>query len=477
MFKRILTFVLCIAMVATVAHAQFVPQIDIEDGEQMHAFFETLISATNRLYRFDTSKEELYRAAIEKVLKENPQLFDDFAKGAYSVLDENSKYISVDEYEDVNSDVMGQFDGIGINVLESGGSTIIGSPIEGTPAALAGLKAGDIIVSVDGVDIRGFILDRTISLIRGEKGTPVTLGIQRGEAFFTVSIIRDTIKINPVTYQKLEQNNAGYVKIASFNANTSTYLREALLDLGTQGVDKIILDLRDNLGGLLSEAIMVASYFLPDGSLVVTEDMKNPEQSRAHTSLPTDMKFKVVVLVNEYSASASEIVSGAVRDHKAGQLVGVTTFGKGTVQQNIRMKNGGAMWLTIARYLLPSGEYIHEKGIEPDHYITNKKAPLDMSGFEEVRGERKLQTGDFGKDVLAIEQRLSQMGFYLENVDEEYDAQTEAAVWRFQEIKGLHPYGVADLTTQIAIMEEAFKVETTIDKQMDKALEIIYEMK
>lgn len=476
MFKRVVSFLICAVMSFTITYADFTPQIDIEDGEQMYDFFETLISVTDRLYRFDTDKEELYRAAIEKVLKENPELFDEFAKGAYSILDENSKYISTEEYEGVNSDVMGQFEGIGITVLESGGSTIVGSPIEGSPAVAAGLRAGDIIVSVDGVDIRNFILDRTISLIRGERGTEVTLGIERGESFFTVNVVRDTITINPVSHYTLDKNNSGYVKIASFNANTTNYLKEALTDLYLQGVDKIILDLRDNLGGLLSEAVSVASYFLPDNTLVVTEDMKDETKNKAYYSMGKDMKFKVVVLVNEYSASASEIVAGAIRDHEKGQLVGRTTFGKGTVQQNMRMKNGGGMWLTIARYLTPSGEYIHEKGIEPHHYITNKTGPMDMSNFEEVQGTRKLQTGDTGKDVLAIEQRLSAMGYYIDNVDEEYDAQTEAAVRLFQELQGLFPYGVADLTTQIAILEEAFKTEIVIDRQMDKALEIIYEM-
>ena len=476
--KKLISLLICTMLVFTAVSAEdFAPQIDIGDGEAMNAFFNTLLNVTERNYRFDVTREELLEAAIKQVMSEHPELFDSFAKGAYTALDENSSYLGSDDFQNVSEDVMGQFDGIGINVLATDDRTIIGAPIDGTPAALAGLSAGDIITNVDGIDITGYVLDQTVALIRGKKGTSVTLEIRRGNTSFEVTIVRDTIKINPVSYRKLDKNNAGYVSINSFNANTSDYLDAALRDLKSQGADKIILDLRNNLGGLLIEAILVSSYFLPPDTAVVTEDFKDAENNITYSTIETDINFKSVVLINEYSASASEIVAAAISENGAGTLVGKTSFGKGTVQQSLKMKNGGAMWLTIARYLTPKGNYIHEVGIQPEHYINNKTGQMDMTGFAEVQGKRALTVGDTGEDVLAIEQRLSGLGFSLESVDEVYDTQTELAVRRFQELNDLFPYGVADLTTQMCISTEAYQAEVVIDKQLEKALELIYDMK
>lgn len=457
--------------------AEFKPQIDINDGEKMYNFFNTLMSVTEKQYRFGVTREQLLEAAIKEMLKEHPELFDDIAKGAYSVLDENSRYLTMAEYDSRAETVSGQFVGIGINVSEYEGITLVGAPIKGSPAYLAGIQAGDIIVSVNGEDITGYVLDKTINLIRGEPETDVEIGIKRGKKLLSFNIKRDIIKINPVSYHVLDGNNAGYVNISTFNANTSVYLAEALDDLSSKGVDKIILDLRYNLGGLLGEAVSVASYFVPDGTLVVSEDFKDPEKNTQYHSLHTDKKFGVVVLVNEYSASASEIVAAAIKDNNRGVLVGEKTFGKGTVQQSIHLKNGGAMWLTIAKYLTPSGAYIHDVGIEPDYNVGNSSKLLDTSVFAPVMGTRKLKVGDTGEDVLAVEQRLEAMGYPLDSVDEVFNNQTEIMVSNFQKDCELFAYGVADITTQIKIMEKAAETKVEVDRQLEKATELILALK
>lgn len=478
MGKRVISILVCLIMTfGTSVFADFTPQIDVKNGEKMYNFFNTLMNVTEKQYRFGVTKEELLEAAIKETLKAHPELFDELAKGAYSILDENSHYLESEEYDGRAEQVNGQFEGIGINVSEYDGITLVGAPIKGSPAQLSGIQAGDIITSVNGENISGYVLDQTVNLIRGERGTYVEIGIKRGDRLLSFNVIRDVIRINPITYYALGENNAGYMSIATFNANTSEYLSEALQDLSKQGVDKVILDLRYNLGGLLSEAISVASYFIPDNTLVVTEDFQNQEKNVAYSSQHTDIKFKAVVLVNEYSASASEIVAAAIKDNKQGVLVGKTTFGKGTVQQSILMKNGGAMWLTVAKYLTPSGTYIHGVGIEPDYRVKNPIETLDVSKLEDVTGQRVLQIGDVGKDVYAIEQRLELMGYPLDSVDETYNNQTEIMVANFQKNNELFSYGVADVTTQIKIADKAAETQVEVDKQLEKAKSLIFEIK
>ncbi len=470
--KKLVCFILCFVLGVTSVYADFTPQIDITNGEKMYDFYNTLLRFTENNYRFGVSREELLEAAVKELLKNHPELFDELAKGTYSALDENSRYLSMSEFDTRFEEVSGQFEGVGINVSEFEGVTIVGAPIKGSPAFLAGIAAGDVIESVDVESIYGYVLDKAISMIKGEKGTSVELGIKRGNEQLKFVIVRDVIKINPVTYYKLDDGKTAYVNISTFNANTTVYLDEVLFNLNKEGVETIILDLRYNLGGLLSEAVKTASYFLPENSLVVTEDYSNPEKNFVYKSFDMGMKFNAVVLVNEYSASASEIVAGAIKDNKQGVLVGTTTFGKGTVQQSVHMKNGGAMWLTVAKYLTPSGAYIHKVGIEPDYYVANKKRLIDTSSFEAIKGERVLSVGNKGLDVLAVEQRLEAMGYPVEKVDEEFDNQTEIAVKRFQSDNSLFSYGVADLTTQIKIMDVCVETEVTFDGQLEKAKEI-----
>jgi len=472
--NRIITFAICFIMLFSNTYAA--PQIDINNGEVMYDFFEDVLKATEKTYRFDVTRDELITAAIKKMITDDPKTFDTLMKGAYSALEEHSRYLSEDEFAKATEDIGGQFVGIGVNISENNGKTVVSAPITGSPAHLAGLKTGDIIETVDGVDITGFVIDKTVSLIRGEIGTTVKIIANRLGEKINFNIVRNTIKISPVEYNVLDKNNSAYVRISSFNANTNEYLTAALDELSKKGIDKIILDLRYNPGGLLVEAVNVASHFLPDDTLVVTEDYKNDARDIGFYSQHTNKKFKVVVLVNEYSASASEIVAGAIKDHKLGTLVGKTTYGKGTVQQPTRLKNGGAMWITVAKYNTPSGVNIDKIGIDPDVSVKNTKEKADLSKFEPVDASRKLTLGDEGKDVLAIKQRLNIMGYYFNSVDEKYDDRTVDIIRDFQEKNGLFPYGVADLTTQLKIIEISNNSEVEVDKQIERAKEIIFKM-
>lgn len=468
---------LCLVLLfSSVSVSAGLNDIDTEDGEVMAEFFRLLLSVTEAQYRFDVTNEELLQAAVDAILKEHPELFAELAKGAYSALDENSQYLTTEEYESRYSDVSGEFAGIGINMTEDLGRVVISSPMEGSPAMEAGIQTGDIIVAVNGEDVTGYNSSKISDLIKGEEGTDITLQVQRGDQILTFLMKRAIIKVNPVQYYKLDKNNAGYIKLTTFNGNASDSLHLALEDLSSQGVDKIILDLRNNLGGLIREAVAVASYFLPDDAVVVQESYKKETKDRTYTAYHTQKKFKVVVLVNEYSASASEIVAGAIKDHQAGALVGVGTYGKGTVQMTLKLRNLDAIWLTVAQYNLPNGENIHKIGIQPDYYVENMLSTVDLSNLEPLDIGRRLQIGDQGKDVLALKQRLQVMGYRFDTLDDVYDQRTADVVTSFQGSHELFPYGVADFTTQEAIVSAAKYTKVLTDNQMDKALELIYNM-
>ena len=479
MKKRFIAIVLCVLIfsININAYAFSLAPLDTSDGEAMYDFFEQLMNVTEHQYRFDITHEELINSALKEVLTNHPEMFSEFAKGAYNALDENSAYLTADEYDTRYTETMGSFAGIGITVMEDEGRILVSSPIEGTPAYAAGITTGDEIISVNGEDITSYGLDKVVSLIRGDEGTYVTVGILRKGETLKFKLKRDIIKVSPVSYNILDKNNAGYVKISSFNGNTTEYFKSALEDLKSQGVDKIVLDLRDNLGGLVKEAVGVVSYFIPDESIVVVESHKDPENDYTYYSKKTDDKFKVVVLVNEYSASASEIVSGTIKDYKAGPLVGVKTFGKGTVQTSLKIKNSDAIWLTIAQYNLPNGENIHKIGIDPDYYIENSYESADYTALPKIEPTRQIQIGDYGEDVYAVKKWLEKLGYNLPDMSMTYDEETAKVVERFQSATDLYPYGVADFTTQNKLVEVVKGTKFLNDRQYQKALDIIYDMK
>lgn len=301
-----------------------------------------------------------------------------------SLDDPYAVYLDELHYGYFNEQNDGEFFGVGINVTVRDGAAIIVSPIEGTPAFEAGLLAEDEIVSVDGYEPEEWSLEDVVARVRGPEGTQVVLGIRRNgsEDVFDVPVTRARIDI-PNTSTELIDGDIGYIRLLTFNNKSARDVRDDIGDLTDQGARVFILDLRDNPGGLLDSAVDVASLFVEDGVIVTVEarDMP-PETHRASGSVATDAPL--VVLVNENSASASEIVAGALQDYERAQLVGVQTFGKGSVQTVDSLSNGGAIKFTIAEYLTPRGRSINKVGLAPD-------VEVDMSPKHQSDPETDLQ--------------------------------------------------------------------------------------
>ncbi len=306
-------------------------------------------------------------------------------KGTINSLDDPySVYMDPKMYQALLIDTKGSFGGVGIILGSKENVLTVVAPIEGTPSDQAGIMSGDQIINIDGKDTNGLAVDEAVNLIRGSEGSSVVLTIRRvGEAIKDYPLIRSNIQIKTVSGKMLE-NSMGYIRLSMFNEHTGDDLSKKLAELEGQGMRGVILDLRNNPGGLLGESIKVANHFVPQGPIVSVEG-KDGKQRTSFSTLEKS-KYPLVVLLNGGSASASEIVAGAVQDRDAGTLIGTKTFGKGTVQTVLGLGDSSALKMTIAKYLTPKGRSIHGVGIEPD-------IEVNMPEFKENGRDLQLEKG------------------------------------------------------------------------------------
>jgi carboxyl-terminal processing protease len=315
------------------------------------------------------------------------ELMNGAIKGMLQNLDPHSTFLSVSEYKDMKETTSGAFFGIGIEISVENGQLIVVSPIEDTPAFKAGLKAGDIILAVDGHPTQDMTMSESVSKIRGAKGTEVELLILHKEdkAPSTVKIVRDAIPLTSVKTRFLE-TGVVWARITRFSDNTQKELLEGIADSAKKGaIQGIVLDLRNNPGGLLDQAALVSDVFLGSGEIVsIRGREERDKKSFKAATQSTDQTCPLVILVNAGTASASEIVAGALQDHKRGLVVGERTFGKGSVQNVIPMPDGSALKLTVALYYTPNGRSIQAHGINPDFAVPYEQPRDDVSRLSRI---------------------------------------------------------------------------------------------
>ena len=334
-------------------------------------FVSKTYSSENNIYK----KIDLFGEVLEKINKEyvdeinQPESMDSAINGLLQSLDPYSSYMSPEIFNEMQTETSGEFGGLGIEVgMESGVVKVI-SPIDDTPASEAGIKAGDYIVKINDIQVQGKSLSEAVDLMRGPVGSSIELTIRRrGEKkALTFNIVRKIIQIKSVKADLLEKN-IGYIRLTSFNENSGKQIKKEIENFEKNNkIKSYILDLRNNPGGLLSQAIRISDYFLDNGEIVSTKSRKKSENRKwfAKQGDLTNGKT-LIVLINYGSASASEIVAGALKDHKRAILLGESSYGKGSVQSIIPLKNNGAIRLTVAKYYLPSGKSISEVGVSPD---------------------------------------------------------------------------------------------------------------
>ena len=339
-------------------------------------FVSFLFSQTSNSAELDIYKKiDLFGEVLEKINKEyvdetnQSEGMDAAINGLLQSLDPYSSYMSPEIFQEMQTETSGEFGGLGIEVSMEAGVVKVISPIDDTPASKAGIKAGDYIVKINNTQVQGKSLSEAVDLMRGPVGSGIELTVRRRgvKKALTFNIIREVIEVQSVKSDLLE-NNIGYIRLTSFNDNSSEQIKKKIEKLKkNKNVNAFILDLRNNPGGLLSQAIKISDFFLENGEIVSTKSRKKSENRKwfARKGDITDGKT-LLVLINYGSASASEIVAGALKDHKRAIILGESSYGKGSVQSIIPLKNKGAIRLTVAKYYLPSGKSISEVGVRPD---------------------------------------------------------------------------------------------------------------
>lgn len=401
---------------------QEVAQSRSETYEDLKAFTQAL-ELVKRNYVENPNSRELIEGAI---------------RGMLAGLDPHSSYMAERAFKEMSMDIKGEFQGVGIQIGVKNALLTVIAPIEGTPGDRAGLAAGDKILKINDEWTKDMAIDQAVDKMRGPKGTAVRLLIQREgwDKPKEFKIVRDVIKVQSVKSKMLD-NEIGYVKIIQFQGQTADELEKALKGLEAKGIKKLVLDMRNNPGGILDASVDVSSKFLPKDSLVVYLQgrQKTDRKDYLTTSREQPRRYPIVVLVNTGSASASEIVAGALQDSKRAVVVGTPTFGKGSVQTVFPIENGGGIRLTTAKYYTPSGRSIQNVGITPDIEVKlpTVKEPKDGESVHMLVREKDLQRhlkNDTVKEEKKKVEAASDEDFSMEVVpkDEKDDIQIQKAV-------------------------------------------------
>lgn len=378
-FILVIVFVVCITAVITfyatfscMGGSHFLVLGDVSQDSK-----ENINTIGSALKDFRKLIDEYYIGEIDE-----QKVVDETIKGYVNGLDdEYSEYMTAEEWEEYQTNALGNYVGIGIYMSQdTAGNIVIIEPIEGSPAEAAGVKAGDIIVAVNDEDVTGKDTATVAAKVKGEEGSKVTLKIVRDNQYMTLDVERKAIKVYHVKNKMLE-NNVGYIKLSTFDEGCSDEFKTAFEEVQKNGAQKLIIDLRDNTGGLVDEALKIADMIIPKGkTMLLTVDSKDNKEKTVAQQEPM-INLDMVVLVNEYSASASEILVGALKDNQEAKIVGTKTYGKGVIQNVFSLADGSVLKLTTAEYFTPNETKINKKGIEPDVEVEDMEEP---EGVEEI---------------------------------------------------------------------------------------------
>jgi len=419
-----------------------------------HNLFQEVWSILEEKYFLPLDQEKMLQGAIRGMLQ--------------SLDDPHTLYLTPESMEDLLIHTTGSLSGIGVEITQEEGEISVLRVFEGSPAWEAGLTRGDHILEVDGISLSGVKLDEAARLLRGPSGTKVVIVVRReGEKeLLQFNITRAKIEIDTVFARFLEKG-IGYIKITNFDQGTGKDFAESLAGLEKEGLKGLILDLRDNTGGLLDEAVAVGKVIVPSGEITRVVDRQGQVKER-YLSDARAKDYEIVVLINENTASAAEIIAGALRDRSGAKLVGAPTFGKATVQYLQYLSNGGGLRYTIAKYLTPDGYDLHQQGLQPDFKV--ELPPEYYLQFYML--PRHMQEGDTGEMVVLMQKMLSFLGYPL-NITGIFDAATVEALKAFQKEQNLQPTGILDISTREHFRSALTDKSTKVDEQLKFALSLL----
>lgn len=464
MKKRILALILACVMVV-------MPLGVLAEGGQSVNLAEALKKYIDTNYKYEMNKDAVIEYLMRELLTNHPEKFEDVAGVLFDNLDEHSKYYTKEEFAEFFAYVENEYAGIGAYLVSEGEYCKITGFLEGAPAEKAGLMAGDIIYKVNGEIVTGLDSNAVANRARGEVGTPVEITVLRNGTEITVTVIRATLNEDTVEHALLEKNVA-YMSILNFNSKTGQEFTDVLTEYKRQGITKYIVDLRNNSGGVTSEALTAVSNFIEKGKPLIQVSNKRTGDYTYYNPRYGE-KQELVVLINENTASAAEIFAAAIKDNKAGVLMGVKTYGKGTMQNTLSLGDFGGIKLTVSEFFTPNGKEINKVGVSPDEYVANVERLATAEDFEPLTFEKKFYLGDSHPQIAALKERLRVLRYFGGDMDEYFDATLDNAVKRFQADTGLCPCGDLDFTTQTFINNLVLEAKVLEDTQLDKAFEYL----
>ncbi len=448
---------------------------EILTSEQANSLVSVVAKHLNIYGRYDEiDYASLYSAALTRLIEENPELYHEALKGMLESVDEHSEYYTAEEAEVFFKNMEGEITtGIGVTIefTEKYGA-VVASVIPGTPAERAGIRVGDVLVSADGVSLIGLKSETILNMIRGEEGTTVVVGVDRDGAPLEFTMVREPVVGTSVTYEIFEEDGKKVmvIRVYGFLSNTAAEFNKALQDAKAEKIENLIIDLRDNGGGLLDQAIAMADCFVPENAIITTQDQKIQLFNKVFKgSKGIKGKYNIVLLMNEYSASASEVFAAALYENELATIIGTKSYGKGTIQSVSSLQTGGAIKYTMGFYLTPKGNNINKVGLTPDIYVENSKEKMNPDHFGKFVYDTVYREGDSGKEIKMAKQILEFMGLYQGEINEEFDRDLYYAVYAFQKQAELYPYGVLDLTTQLQLRNRLGMSEREHDDQMTEA--------
>ncbi|MBQ4899981.1 S41 family peptidase [Paenibacillus sp. Marseille-P2973] len=422
--------------------------------------------------KIETAMQLVKNNYVEGV--DQQKLVDGAIDGMMNALgDPFSSYMGPETAQQFSEQIEGSFTGIGAEVSMENGNVVVVSPIKGSPAERAGIKPKDILLSVNGESFEGLSLNEAVAKIRGPKGTKAKIKVKRAGSTNTLeyTIVRDDIALETV-YARMEEGKVGVIEITEFSMNTAERFKQELANLEKQGMKGLVIDVRNNPGGVLQIVIEMAEHFVPKGKSIVQVEDKNKQREKT-VSKGVGKTYPIAVITNKGSASASEILAGALQESADAKLIGEATYGKGTVQTSFsrEMGDGSLLKVTIAKWLTPNGEWIHKKGIEPD-------VAVSQPGYFSVAPINKEKTYKYdmlGEDIKSAQTMLQGLGYDPGRTDGYFSKATETALKKFQTDKKLQATGVLDEKTAEAL--EAALIEQIRDpkhdNQMNRAIEVI----
>lgn len=421
----------------------------------------------------DKSEFQILEEALLNLAKEDEESLHKVLNAIAKTVDEYSMYYSEEEWKEFSKSMSGTVCGIGVTAIVNDGCFEVVTLLDGGSAKEGGIVPGDRIIEADGVDLTGTRAENASAYITGEKGTFVNLKVKKANGDIKEYTLERREVIVPSIASTILDENIGYILINSFTNNTHIEVEKIVKEFKEKNIDDLIIDLRNNGGGVMDSGLATAELFMEKDKTIITTKGKESQEPTYYKSQKDGYKFNLVLLTNEYTASAAEIMTCALTENGYAVSVGNTTFGKACAQALYPLGVGGALRITTLNYYTPNGNFINKTGIPVTHKIDNEKYTIEDEELPKLTFSIKFNVGDTHEDVEKIETMLYNLNYLNVSPDNHYDESTKTAVSKFQESVGLFPYGVCDITTQSYMITKYSETEFTKDSQLDFAIGLL----